>query len=125
MFILRFVGRILSIGFILFIMLVLSGKNAGAEAVRTSAAAAAGHGAAHRIEAFLGASGASCWSRPPPESAQGCSVLPAQIQANGPIAIAAVRSGWKRPTVTSARWNTEHLAPEDVTSLAGRTDVKI
>ncbi len=32
MFILRFVGRILSIGFILFIMFVLSGKNAKAEA---------------------------------------------------------------------------------------------
>lgn len=32
MFILRFIGRILSIGFILFIMFVLSGKNARAEA---------------------------------------------------------------------------------------------
>jgi hypothetical protein len=31
MFILRFIGRILSIGFILFLMFVFSGNNAGAD----------------------------------------------------------------------------------------------
>ncbi len=43
MFILRFIGRILSIGFILFIMLVLSGKNARAEAGWPAASAAPAH----------------------------------------------------------------------------------
>ncbi len=43
MFILRFIGRILSIGFILFIMFVLSGKNARAEAAWPAAAAVPAH----------------------------------------------------------------------------------
>ena len=43
MFILRFIGRILSIGFILFIMFVLSGKNVRAEVAWPASAAAPAH----------------------------------------------------------------------------------
>ena len=78
MFILRFVGRILSIGFILFIMFVLSGKSARAGAGWPAAAAAPAHGEADMVEAFVGASSAFFWSRPRPRFAQGCLFRPAQ-----------------------------------------------
>ncbi|HSS63230.1 MAG TPA: hypothetical protein VLS27_02270 [Gammaproteobacteria bacterium] len=50
MFILRFIGRILSIGLILFIVLIVSGKNAGAGSARTVDAMSFEHGPAQNVE---------------------------------------------------------------------------
>ena len=56
MFILRFLGRILSVGFILFIMFVLSGKSVRAEVGWPAEAAAPAHavGAPVVVSSFNG-----------------------------------------------------------------------
>ena len=56
MFILRFIGRILSIGFILFIMFVFSGKSARAEAAWPAGSVAPAHAVAAPIVAGFNAS---------------------------------------------------------------------
>ncbi len=54
MFILRFIGRILSIGFILFIMLILGGKNARANGTWTAGDAAVENSVTSGIESEAG-----------------------------------------------------------------------
>ena len=52
MFILRFIGRILSIGLILFIAFIVSGKNSKADGAWVVSEPAVGYRVVHNVEMF-------------------------------------------------------------------------
>lgn len=54
MFILRFIGRILSIGFILFIAFIVTGKNSKADSAWAVNAPAYENQVAHKVETISG-----------------------------------------------------------------------
>ena len=62
MFILRFIGRILSIGFILFIVFVVSGKGARADCESGTGTVAVGHDAVLKVEGSAAAEPAAGFS---------------------------------------------------------------